>query len=647
MRLYLGSAAGSAVNLTTYNIDLDQLTPNTDYIIDDSRTFTQGDETLQTYVIRLTLTGIQKTLNVATVRGLGILPEYTYGDMGGGIYAPNFNAESVPVGSQPADWISGNGWRYLYFTRGVYTAGDYTGYGYAPASETWASATQYYRITDAARFFYTPGGSCFGMGRANLQTGATMRTYTAALQQSQFGSSGGKMWAARWGGLSGIRVDTWTDAPAFRNPLFAQRDFTFNTDYVNNDNICMVVIRLNGEDFPGTMLYYSVNHDAGVIDHAGIWCAGSAFWGETPPPTPGDWGEESKPLTPSGGVPVTFNANLISPVTPWINQAVYGTSAGGIQCYVLTDSQYGAVMGYMWDQSFIDRLLRFGGEPGSGVLAVHMLPIPTNFNTYHGGTGASWVHIAGVSMTGCTGDIMTRRIMEIDCGTVDVSPYSGTFSDYDAECSIYLPFVGEYTLDIKKIMRGRLSLIYRVDSFTGDCLAILSVTPQYPDGVTLPSAQSVLLIASGNAAFNVPFAYTDGAVQQRLQALSGALSASIAAVSGNPGGLIGAATSIFSMGAQSVSASGVSGGAGAFGMLTPYIWIKYPDMINPAAYTETVGRMTGGGGTVGSAEISGETALLSGYQKYKSVDISGIDCTDAESAEIERLLMSGVYINRG
>ena len=233
------------------------------------------------------------------------------------------------------------------------------------------------------------------------------------------------------------------------------------------------------------------------------------------------------------------------------------------------------------------------------------------------------------------------------CGYCTIDAPDDTYLDYDASIELYLPFIGVQPLDVSKVMGCTLELYYRIDIITGDCLAVVETTPVYPDEYSyLPTANTVLLTASGHCGFEVPISRTDGGINQKLAGMTSAITAALAAATGNASAFAGSLGSIINSGKMSTSAKGLSGGTGAFGHLKPYVWVKYPIGVNPAAFNELHGRRAALGGTVGTVQSDSlsDDVPLSGFQVYSAVDLDAVNATDAEKIEIERLLKEGVYL---
>ena len=577
-----------------------------------------------------------------------IAPFIEISEVSAGVFAPTGTFAEIQLGEKPDDWDDLAG--FAYYTRGSTTGLGGEMVAYALADKTWSALTQYYKCTDNAHKYYTMGGAWFGAGSYAYLIGAQLSIQSLAFSGALSGANSAYLNGVNsyWAFCDTDGTSILTNAPYLNENFYVggvsaigsfvagkpgYRVILARVQYQGDTYICAVCIKIdaNGDIYGG-------------FSDEFLWGVSESFFagepGPPPPPDPGDWGEDSVNHNPDPGTAHFSDWNALTAIPNDLLNAQWGeTNGGGIRAYVIDDSTYGWVLSALWDNSFITQLVHLGAQPGLGVVGVHRLPglIPSG--------GSATLRAGGIPLEynnlTKSAALLTSRIYEIDCGSVTIPQLSGTFADYAASVEMYIPFCGMFTLDTKKIMRGTVSLVYRIDALTGDCVACVSVANAYPSTYNFPAGNSVLFTAQGNCATDVPYGYTDGGAATKLQALSGALTAAISAAAGNPMGLIGAAASVFTLGQQNMSVGGVTGNPASFGHLMPYIWVKYPHMVNPAQYTDIIGRKSGTGGTVGEIVGVGET---SGLQIFAAVDVNEIECTDAEAVEIEQLLLSGVYI---
>lgn len=101
--------------------------------------------------------------------------------------------------------------------------------------------------------------------------------------------------------------------------------------------------------------------------------------------------------------------------------------------------------------------------------------------------------------TNVSSNIVTTNFVETDCGTIRINEYNGNSLDYSGvEIDLYLPFIGNITLNPNEVYGKQLNLVYRTNPLNGDCVAIL-----YSAGVQIACSQ-------GNVSFDVPINFKYG-----------------------------------------------------------------------------------------------------------------------------------------
>lgn len=89
-------------------------------------------------------------------------------------------------------------------------------------------------------------------------------------------------------------------------------------------------------------------------------------------------------------------------------------------------------------------------------------------------------------------------IIEIDCGSVHVSGTHSNAMDYtNAKVELWLPFIGAISVDADRVMDSDVSLYYRINVLSGDCVAIAKVNE-------VPVATG-----EGNCTYEVPYSLRD------------------------------------------------------------------------------------------------------------------------------------------
>ena len=101
--------------------------------------------------------------------------------------------------------------------------------------------------------------------------------------------------------------------------------------------------------------------------------------------------------------------------------------------------------------------------------------------------------------TNVSSNIVTTNFIETDCGTVTIDEYNKNSLDYNGvEIDLYLPFIGNLSLNPNQVYGKPLRLVYRTNPLNGDCVAVI-----LSDNVQIAYSQ-------GNVSFDVPINFQYG-----------------------------------------------------------------------------------------------------------------------------------------
>lgn len=101
--------------------------------------------------------------------------------------------------------------------------------------------------------------------------------------------------------------------------------------------------------------------------------------------------------------------------------------------------------------------------------------------------------------TNVSSNIVTTNFVETDCGTITIDEYNKNSLDYNGvEIDLYLPFIGNISLNANQVYGKPLRLVYRTNPLNGDCVAIV-----FSDNVQIAYSQ-------GNVSFDVPINFKYG-----------------------------------------------------------------------------------------------------------------------------------------
>ena len=357
---------------------------------------------------------------------------------------------------------------------------------------------------------------------------------------------------------------------------------------------------------------------------------------------------------------------------------VPSSGSGFIHVYNPTPAEFVAFGHWLWVTYADATIDKIWNNPFDGVLGAHELYATP------GVSGSDNIR-SGFLVCPTTAALVPNRYTEIDCGTVVVPEFYGNYLDYSpySQCYIYLPFIGINEVSIDDIVGHAVNIRYRVDSYSGACIAMIYVAKQ--------GYRNLCYQFAGNCSVEVPLAggsqaaikagmmqaeaYGRAAIQSaQIQktakigtgivqgAHAGAGAGAFNPVAGIVGGLLGGlagGTAGYIQGAADYGAAKLSAGAmqdaarvankssvqhsgqfgashGAMGLKVPFIMVRNPIQVKVTNYNNDYGfpahkRVIIGGCT--------------GYLRVKEVNVISAHATNEEKIAIEEALKNGVYVS--
>lgn len=324
---------------------------------------------------------------------------------------------------------------------------------------------------------------------------------------------------------------------------------------------------------------------------------------DNPPPT-------TPPTTGDGDSPTS-----IMPI---------GNASSLWSVYNPTQAQVDSFGAWLWSSNFIEQIKKLFADPMQAIIGIHKVfctPI----------TGENRNIVCGYIDSGVSSKIVTNQYVSIDCGTISLREYFGSVMDYApyTKVKIYLPFIGIVPLDVADIMRSSISVKYKVDVFTGACLAQVEVIRD--------NAGGTLYTYSGSAIVSYPLSSGSyaGIISGVLSAVTGI--ATSALTGGNPiPAIMGAGSAVMSSHTDVSHHGSFTGCAGAMGIKIPYLIITRPQVITPSQSGEYFGY---------SAPFITKIGTCDGYIKCKETHINIPNASVEENNEINNLLITGIYMD--
>ena len=236
-----------------------------------------------------------------------------------------------------------------------------------------------------------------------------------------------------------------------------------------------------------------------------------------------------------------------------------------------------------------------------------------------------------------TGHHLTSRYKDVECGSITLKEVWGSARDYtDTNISIYLPFVGMRDLDPQLCVGRTLTLLLRIDCWTGDIVYILNVDNDSIGGKWFRSAGYVYRW-SGNCASELPLGRIDN--DKGLTTLLGGLASfGIGVATGNPlavgAGSVAIGTSIVSGGIKKTgqTSGNLTGNTGAIDIMYPYLVVQRAVPNYPNGWKNFIGA------TKGQKYLGSD---LTGYTLYESIHLEELEgASEEEINELERVLIT-------
>ena len=354
-------------------------------------------------------------------------------------------------------------------------------------------------------------------------------------------------------------------------------------------------------------------------------------------------------------------------------QNVDGGVGGLVSVYNPTYAELQSFSQWLWVTYADATIDKIWNNPFDGIISLHELYATPD-------KGARKYIKSGFLVSPVECITVPNRYTEINCGSAIVPEYYGNYLDYSpySKALCYLPFIGIVELNVDDIVGHAINIRYRVDSYSGACIALIECAKE--------GSNAVLYQFTGNCSVQMPIAGGTQANIKAAQISAGAYQNAyhIAGVAGLVGGIAsGAAQIVGGLASMAASAAGTGGigqigsgvasviqGAGqkmtqeafgnaaavsqtvsakssvqhsgqfgesfgAMGAKKPYLIIKRPVQVIVPNYQEEYGYPAHKYVTIGDC---------TGYLRCRGVHVNSARATDSECQLIEQLLTGGVFV---
>lgn len=302
---------------------------------------------------------------------------------------------------------------------------------------------------------------------------------------------------------------------------------------------------------------------------------------------------------------------------------------GLITMYGATLAQLQTLGAYLW-ASWWDIETNFKklfSDPMNCLIGLSIVPVRPTMG------GAQNVKFGNIT-TNVALNKLSSQWAEVDCGTISIKEYIGSFLDYSpyVNISIYLPYIGYRELSPDDVMNDTIHVVYHIDCLTGGCCAFIEC-----------GKKGLLYTFNGSCIANVPITAINysGAIQNAVSAVGAvamtgvgiATGAAPLTAMGVTSGLSNAANTAANSKPTVQRSGNMGGAAGLMSYQKPLLVITRPRMSVPDKLNKFTGLTT---------NVTLNLSQCKGFTQVELIHLDGIPCTDNERSELLSLLKQGV-----
>lgn len=316
--------------------------------------------------------------------------------------------------------------------------------------------------------------------------------------------------------------------------------------------------------------------------------------------------------------------NINVPTLPQIDM-----TATGAVLYKVSEHQMIAFRKWLWSSDWQDNIKKIRTDPMQNIIGVSIADLNI------ASSSESNIYIGNVK-SDAKGSIIANSFIEVDCGSIALDEYYGTFADYEpfVATTLYLPKVGFVQIPADVVMNNSIKVVYHIELSSGEGLCYVYIT-NTRDGFSYVWNTYTCHITS-----NIVLSAQDHT--QQLTALGSAIVNTSVAAAGaiaNPFNAVASTLSSCIDVATTKNPTQTKGNIGNMSAILcykkPYIMINRTNLTKPSSFQENNGYMINY-----TAKIGGHT----GFLKTRDYHCE-FNAPYNHRAEIENLLNGGVIIN--
>ena len=379
-------------------------------------------------------------------------------------------------------------------------------------------------------------------------------------------------------------------------------NFSITSDYISFHEDSLININFNGFDSP------LVDNPEDPYDEGGSTSTGGG--GGT--------------FDPSGDIVDVPSLPLLSAL-----------DTGFVTMWRPTKTELINLYNYLWSNAFdLDSFKKIFANPMDTFLGFGIIPLNPTIS------GQSELKVGNIG-TGINLSRIGNQYYEIDCGSIDIPEFFGSYLDYEpySTLDLFLPYIGSIPISIDDVRtnpprEGSIKVIYHVDILSGSCVAFIRCKNKKGQWTTCYQY-------NGSVFTPLPITGNDftSLYQSVLSAVGSAVGLATNIGSKNFGGAVGNVANIASSVVNSkptINRSGSMGSSGGrLGSQIPYLIMNLPKQAIAFAQNTFTGY---------PAHITNSVNSLTGYTEFEQIWVENVPATESELSEIESILTSGVIL---
>lgn len=303
----------------------------------------------------------------------------------------------------------------------------------------------------------------------------------------------------------------------------------------------------------------------------------------------------------------------------------------GSSLYALTSNEMLAFSSWLWTSDWTENIKKLRTDPMQNIIGISVIDISLTGN-------ASTIYVGNLN-SGVNANLVNNWV-SVDCGSINVEEYYGTFADYEPyiALTLYLPKVGFVQIPADAVVNNSIKVVYNVELSSGEGLCYVYIVNNRDNFSYVYNTYTCHVSA------NVALSASDHT--QQISAIINASINTVAAVGGaiaTGGATAGSAATTVASSALNVATTKTptqtKGNFGNFGTLMcvkkPYLIINRTNLTKPSSFQENNGYMINYTATIG-----GHTGFLQTRDYHCE-----FNAPYKHRAEIENILNGGIIIN--